>query len=163
MEIGRAVVARLNLLSVVAHHSQIVWSARKGELPHFKGKKDIVVRPRRGQDLKSFELGGQRYGMTCVRTIDLIARTSYAGGDPASDEKWLEQHIDFEDAILNALAGQMLMDKDGENDYLTCPLHYLGTTEEARDAEPPTKLLWGSSTISFECHFKPKLNVDQVT
>lgn len=160
VEIGRAAAARLSDLSVVASSTQIVWSGRR-EAPHFKGKKDIVIRPRRGQDIRSFEAGGQRYGMVCIRVLDIIARTSLATSDGMSDEGWLEQHTEFEDAILNALAGQMLIDKD-ENDFLTCPLKYLGTTEETKEAGP-TKNLWGNSVLSFECHYKPKLDLSQVT
>jgi hypothetical protein len=162
MEIGRAAIARLNLLEVVADPSQIMWSARKAELPHLKGKADLIVRPRKGQDIKAFEQGGQRYGMVCIRVIDFILRTSSALPECGTDEAWLDQHIPFEDALLNALAGQMLTDVD-VNDYLTCPIHYLGTTEEVREEDPPVKHLWGNSVLSFEFHFKPKLDVSQLT
>lgn len=163
MEIGRACIARLNLLLVVEDPSQILWSARKGDLPHVKGKKDLVVRPRRGQDIKSFATGGGRYGLTCIRTIDFILRTSSALDHCATDEAWLDEHTLFEDAVLNALAEQMLVNADDDTlEYLTCPLKYLGTTEETRGAETPTKLLWGNSVISLECHFKPKLDVSQI-
>lgn len=162
VEIGRAVQLRLNLLVVVADPSQIIWSARKGDLPHLKGKKDLVIRPRRGQDLKSFQQGGQRYGMVCVRVIDLIMRTSYGGSEAGTDEKWYEQHVPFEDAVLNALAGQMLLDAD-QAYYLTCPIEYLGTTEEQKETAVKPANLWGNSVHAFEFHFKPKLDLAQVT
>lgn len=164
MQIGRAAIARLNLLSVVPDPSQIIWSARKGDAPHLKGDRDIVIRPRRGQDIKAFQTGGQRYGLVCIRVLDVIARTSWAGGEAGDDEEWLDQHIPLEDAILNALAGQMLTDnEDPPNDLLTAPIQYLGTTEESKDTQPPTKNLWGASVLSFEMHFKPKLDVTQLT
>ena len=162
MEIGRLCKARLAKLEVVASESQILFSARKADLPHIIGKMDIVIRPRRQQDIKSFELGGQRYGMILIRTIDFIMRTSYAATEASSDEAWLEQHIPLEDAVLNALAGQMLVDNDS-NDYLTCPIHYLGSTEEQSGENDPTRLLWGNSVHSFEFHFLPKLDLSQIS
>lgn len=166
VEIGRAVAARLNLLSVVPDPSQILWSARRGDLPHLKGQKDLILRPRRNQDIKANSGGGGRYGIVCIRVLDLILRTSNGLGDAGSDEKWIEQHTAFEDQVFNALVEQMLVVKDDLNtqtqEYLTCPLKYLGTTEEVRDAQPPTANLWGNSIISLECHYKPKLDVSQV-
>lgn len=162
LEIGRACAARLVSLSAVPDASQIKWSARKGiEVPHIKGLKDLVIRPRRGQDIKSFEKGGQRYGAVFIRVIDFILRTSYGGSEASSDEAWLEQHVPFEDDVLNALAGQMLQNTLGE-EYLTCPIHFLGATEEEREATVATTNLWGGSQMSFEFHYKPKLDLSQI-
>lgn len=163
IEIGRRMKARLLDLNVLADPSQILWSARRGDLPHIKGIQDLVIRPRRNQDIKSFSAGGGRYGMICIRTIDLILRTSNASGVMSSDEVWLEQHTLFEDAVLDALAECMLVDPDDSTiEYLTCPLKYLGTTEEQRETDPPTKNLWGNSVLSLECHYKPKVDVTRV-
>lgn len=164
VEIGEAVEARLNLLEAVPDPSQILWSARKGDLPHIKGKKDLVIRPRKGQDIASYAVGGGRHAMVCLRVIDVIMRTSYGGSEVASDKTWIEQHTDFEDAVLNALAGQMLPNLNNlQQEYLTAPIKYLGTTEETREEGDPSKRLWGNSVHSFEFHFKPKLDLSQLT
>lgn len=161
LEIGRAVKTRLVNLEVVSDASQIVWSARR-RMPHIKGKLDIVLRPRREMQLQSFEKGGLRHGMVCVRIIDIFVRTSYAGNELSDDEMWYEQHVPVEDGVLNALAGQMLTNGAGL-DYLTCPIKYLGAMEEAKEEDVAVKNLWGDSSASFEFHFKPKVNLTQLT
>lgn len=160
-EIGTAAKARLVELAVVEDASQIIWCARR-VMPHFKGKKDIVIRPRREQHLQSFEKGGQRYGMVMIRVIDFIARTSLATPEAGDDEAWYADHVPLEDGILNALAGQMLTN-DSDLDYLTCPIKFLGASEESREEDIKVKNLWGTSLWSFEFHFKPNLTLSQLS
>ena len=161
-EICQAMEDRLVSLEVVGERSQIVWSARRGPMPHVKGKFDVVLRPRRGQDLRSHEQGGQRYGMVCVRVVDVFIRSSYAGSEMSSDKEWYRIHIPLEDAVLDAFAGQFLTNSSGLY-YLTCPIHYLGTLEEDKETAVPAKNLWGESAHSFEVHFKPKLDLTAQT
>ena len=158
-EIGKAVKSRLVLLNVVKDPAQIIWSARR-VMPHIQGKLDIVLRPRRQQNI--FEKGGGRYGIVMVRIMDIFVRTSYGGTELGDDETWYAQHVPVEDALVNALATQMLTDPDG-NDYLTSSIKYLGAMEEQKEVDVGPKNLWGDSSHSFELHWKPKFDLSQMT
>lgn len=158
VEICDAIEARLITKQVVSDASQIIWSARQA-VPHIKGKAEIVIRPRR--QVSIFAAGGGRWGTVMVRVIDIILRTSNALSEVNNDRDWFAEHVPIEDALFNALLGQMLTNQSGL-EYLTCPLNYLGTSDEAKETNVKAQNLWGDSVHSFEAHYVPKLDLSYV-
>jgi hypothetical protein len=143
-----AIKARLIAKLVVPNAGHIIVVAKGNAPPKAPPTHDILLRV--GRSHIDWDGPGGRYAAKKVRTIGVYARTAQALDKGLTDEKWIDQHDQFEDKILNALLDFLPLDSD-QNALTTECMHVV--TAEAPDKSDDD--VWGESLVTYEIHYMP--------
>lgn len=148
---------RARLVSVLEFPASRVVPVIRGEVPHFQGDQDVLLRPRGFRVDKPWSDGGGRHSTRVQRRLEIVCRTRCSLDSSGEAALWLSHethgHFGLEELAANALQGFLPTD-DPEtlNVLVTDPLELLEGDDPKQDGRPKPQD-WGETSLFFLCSY----------
>lgn len=153
-------VSRLALVTEFPPERILTWVG-DSDPPHLQGDQDVVVVLAGFNPDQAWFTGGGRYTMRLTERIEVQARTRLALDPTGSAYIWLTDatlgHILLRNKVLNALAGFMPADADG-NVLVTDCLKPVPSRRPKQDGSRASPVDWGSELLTFEVSYEQSVD-----
>lgn len=133
-----------------------------GQIAHYQGDQDILIRPGDFLSLQSYDDGAGRWDTRIRRILEVGVRSRRRGDPTDQDDIWLTDpkagvaYVALEEAVLNAL--HQFEPEDSNQNVLTCEPMRIYTGRKPVKA-PKDMAAWGYGVLLFEITYQPPLDL----